>query len=187
VYTPQEVKEMGVIKQKFSLLAPEKASKKLFEVWGNAMVENGCTLDQAKTLCYEVAMMAYNAMKREYTVMGGYSADEQLFDKAQQLLSELDESGKLEEMLAEMQKPQVQSAIEVAESDLEDAYHAADSIAFTGSEKQIKWAQSIATNNNRAIALSKMPFKQLPTSAKWWIENRDDIHSALQGLKSNAK
>ena len=175
---------MGVIKQKFSLLAPEKASKKLFEAWGDAMIDNGCSPEQANALCHKVAMMAYNGMNREYTVMGGYSPDEQLFTKAQQLLSELDDSGKLEEMLAEIQPPQTQSdAIEVSGSDLEDAYNAADSISFTGSEKQINWARSIATNNDRAIALSGLSLKQLPASAKWWIDNRNDVYTALEGLK----
>lgn len=73
---------------------------------------------------------------------------------------------------------------EPSEPDLEDAYNAADSIAFVGSEKQINWAHSIATKNNEQIAKAwkKKNFK-LPTSAKWWIENRDNVYSALLDLK----
>lgn len=81
------------------------------------------------------------------------------------------------------EKGEVEVNDEPAEPDLEDAYNAADSISLTGSEKQINWAKSIATKNNEQIARAwkKKDFK-LPTSAKWWIENRDNIYSALMSL-----
>lgn len=69
-----------------------------------------------------------------------------------------------------------------SESDLEDAYHALDAIALTGSPKQIKWARSIAWNSRDALA---MLWKQgvdvkLPTQAAWWIENRGNLLVALR-------
>ncbi|USR93277.1 hypothetical protein NEA10_20755 (plasmid) [Phormidium yuhuli AB48] len=71
-----------------------------------------------------------------------------------------------------------------SESDLEDAYHALDAIAFTGSPKQINWARSIALNGRDALA---MLWKQgvdvkLPTQAAWWIENRGNLFVALRDI-----
>ena len=86
-------------------------------------------------------------------------------------------------MLDEIRSLESQSSeCEPSESDLEDAYNAADCIKFAGSEKQIKWARDIATNNNREISASKLSFNQLPVSAQWWIENRNNIYAALKGL-----
>jgi hypothetical protein len=75
---------------------------------------------------------------------------------------------------------EIEITAEPSEPDLEDAYNAIDSITFIGSEKQINWARSIATKNSEQIASAwkKKDFK-LPTSAKWWIENRENIYSAL--------
>ncbi len=70
-----------------------------------------------------------------------------------------------------------------SESQLEDAIQVAESIAFQGSEKQIKWAKSIALENAEAIALSQVTISQIPTKASWWIDNRSDIRIALKALK----
>jgi hypothetical protein len=148
------------------------------------MIENGCTEVEAQALCQKVVKLAYDAMNRNY-VFSSMSPEEQLFQNAQQLLCELDEEEKLEEMLNEIRSLESQSnesECEPSESDLEDAYNAADCIKFAGSEKQIKWARSIAANSNKAISLSNLSFNRLPVAAKWWIENRNDIYAALKGL-----
>ena len=70
-----------------------------------------------------------------------------------------------------------------SETELEDAQNVAESITFTGSEKQIKWAKDIAIKASEAIAASKLSISQIPASAKWWIDNRYDISSALKAVK----
>lgn len=69
------------------------------------------------------------------------------------------------------------------ESQLEDAIQVAESIDFSGSPKQIKWARSIALENAEAIALSGISIPQIPTKASWWIDNRDNIRTALKAIK----
>ena len=64
---------------------------------------------------------------------------------------------------------------EVAEPDIEDALHYVESLAFQGSEKQIKWAKDIALKNLDEVAKALRLDKSIPTSAKWWIDNRNNI------------
>ena len=66
-----------------------------------------------------------------------------------------------------------------AEPDLEDALTWAECTEFQGSEKQIKWARDIASKNTTAIALAHKQGKAIPTSAKWWIDNRNNIVVSL--------
>lgn len=76
------------------------------------------------------------------------------------------------------------NAIAVAsETELEDAQNVAESISFTGSEKQVRWAKDIAIKASEAITTSKIAISQIPTSAKWWIDNRYDISNALKSVK----
>lgn len=69
---------------------------------------------------------------------------------------------------------------EVSESSKEDVYQSIESLDFVGSEKQIKWAKDIAhkATDDIAKAWRNKDFK-LPTSAKWWIENKENIYGAL--------
>jgi len=62
------------------------------------------------------------------------------------------------------------------ESDVEDALHWVESNPFQGSDKQKKWASDIALQNLEEIALAWKSGKEIPLSAKWWIENRDNIN-----------
>ena len=64
-------------------------------------------------------------------------------------------------------------------SDLEDAQSWAECASFTGSEKQIQWARSIALNNTNAIALASKKGVKPSTSAKWWIDHRNNIVVSL--------
>ena len=64
---------------------------------------------------------------------------------------------------------------EVSEPDTEDALHYIESLIFQGSEKQIKWAKDIALKNVDAVAQALRKNKSIPTSAKWWIDNRNNI------------
>lgn len=66
-------------------------------------------------------------------------------------------------------------ASEVSEPDTEDAYHYIDSLKFQGSEKQNKWAKDIALKNVEAVARALQQNKAIPTSSKWWIDNRNNI------------
>lgn len=63
----------------------------------------------------------------------------------------------------------------VSEPDTEDALHYIESLIFQGSEKQIKWAKDIALKNIDAVAQALRENKSIPTSAKWWIDNRNNI------------
>ena len=67
-----------------------------------------------------------------------------------------------------------------SESQLEDAIQVAESIAFQGSPKQIKWAKDIALKNAEAIALSGITIAKIPTKASWWIDNQHNLKTALK-------
>lgn len=74
-----------------------------------------------------------------------------------------------------MEKACKQIAGVPSESDLEDAYNWVDSTQFTGSPKQIAWAKSIAHNHHTAIVLAWRQGKTIPTDARFWIDNRNNI------------
>lgn len=168
---------MGVIKQKFSLLAPSNVAKLLANEVRESLIEAGLQESQISMLCMKIANQAKVQMKGEYTVMGGFSPEEQLLDTARKIMHELDERGELENLLGE-------ESLDVSEPDLEDAYNAASSIVFVGSEKQINWARDIATKASEDIARAwKHSSFQLPTDAKWWIDNRGNIYQVLTNLK----
>jgi hypothetical protein len=63
----------------------------------------------------------------------------------------------------------------IVETDLEEAYQVIDAIKFEGSEKQINWAKDIAFKSQIEVARALKVNKKIPTSAKWWIENRNNI------------
>jgi hypothetical protein len=63
----------------------------------------------------------------------------------------------------------------VSESNREDALNYVESLKFEGSEKQIKWAKSIAVRAIDDVAIALKNNKKIPTSAKWWIENKGNI------------
>ena len=67
------------------------------------------------------------------------------------------------------------SESEVAEPDIEDALHYVESLAFQGSEKQIKWAKDIALKNIDEVARALKLNRSIPVKAKWWIDNRSNI------------
>lgn len=129
---------MGVIQQRFSLLTHGKAVSELMERVGGLLQTNGLTERQTKMLCEKICQMARHQMGNKYTVMGGYSQVDQLVDKALDLMNQLDKEEKLEELVDENSEEKSKEKSEIAEPDLEDAYHVADSISFVGSEKQIK-------------------------------------------------
>lgn len=87
----------------------------------------------------------------------------------------------LENAESDVYMPSHEIAI-ASETELEDAQIVAESIAFTGSDKQIKWAKDIALKATESIASSKLAIGQIPTSAKWWIDNRYDISNALKSI-----
>jgi hypothetical protein len=170
---------MGFMQLKFSIASVNKAAKKLQEEIEEMLLKSGLTAEQVETLCLKATLKAKSARKGKYTNMGGYPPEDQLYDDAIRLVYALDEKEELDSLLEETQEEK-----QVSEPELEDAYHVADSIQFAGSPKQIKWAQDIALNNLQAIALSDMAFNQFPKSAKWWIDNRENILEALK--KHNA-
>ena len=67
------------------------------------------------------------------------------------------------------------SSEDAAEPDIEDALHYVESLVFQGSEKQIKWAKDIALKHIDAAAQALRENRTIPTSAKWWIDNRNSI------------
>jgi hypothetical protein len=68
-----------------------------------------------------------------------------------------------------------------SESDLEDAYNWVES-SLNGSPAQIKWAKDIAHKHQNEICIMWKKGKEIPTSAKWWIDNRNGILQALGSL-----
>ena len=63
-----------------------------------------------------------------------------------------------------------------SESDLEDALQWVENTDFHGSEKQVKWAKSIALKNLQEIVSAWKKGIEIPIFAKWWIENRGNIN-----------
>jgi DNA primase large subunit len=68
-----------------------------------------------------------------------------------------------------------------SESELEDAYNWVES-SLSGSPAQIKWAKDIAHKHQNEICIMWKKGKEIPTSAKWWIDNRNGILQALGSL-----
>lgn len=68
---------------------------------------------------------------------------------------------------------------EVAEPDTEDALHYLESFEFEGTEKQVKWAKDIALKNINEVAQALRKNKSINPSAKWWIDNRNNINISL--------
>jgi hypothetical protein len=69
------------------------------------------------------------------------------------------------------------------ESDIQDAIHWAESLnSFCGSEKQKAWASNLALPMATSIALAWKKGKTVPASAKWWIDNRQNLSVALLSL-----
>lgn len=62
-----------------------------------------------------------------------------------------------------------------SESDLEDATNWIESTEFQGSEKQVQWAKDIALKHLQEIVSAWKKGIEIPISAKWWIENRNNI------------
>ena len=62
-----------------------------------------------------------------------------------------------------------------SESDLEDALHWVENTEFKGSEKQVSWAKDIAQKHLQEIVSAWKKEIEIPISAKWWIENRNNI------------
>ena len=62
-----------------------------------------------------------------------------------------------------------------SESELEDALHWVENTEFQGSQKQIKWAKDIALKHLQEIVSAWKKGIEIPTTAKWWIENRNNI------------
>ena len=67
------------------------------------------------------------------------------------------------------------SSEDAAEPNIEDALHYVESLVFQGSEKQIKWAKDIALKHLDDVALALRQNRTIPTSSKWWIDNRNNI------------
>lgn len=92
-----------------------------------------------------------------------------------------------ENALAELENDLADSSFRIAagvptENELEDALNWSELADLQGSEKQIKWARSIMQKHLSEIASSFKSNKKIPTSAKWWIDNRNGIFQALQAL-----
>ena len=93
----------------------------------------------------------------------------------------------LENALKDLEEKSVNNSFRAAagvssESELEDALQWAESANLIGSKKQINWARSIATQNVNSLAEAQKLGKNLPTLAKWWIDNRNNIIEALKSL-----
>ena len=67
-------------------------------------------------------------------------------------------------------------------SDLEDAQSWAECTTFVGSERQCAWARSIALKNLNAIALAFRKGAKPTNSAKWWIDNQNNIVVSLPNV-----
>ena len=59
-----------------------------------------------------------------------------------------------------------------SESDLEDALQWVEATEFSGSEKQVRWAKSIALKNLPKIVELWKANQEVPSQASWWIDNR---------------
>jgi hypothetical protein len=176
---------MGVILKSLPLLAPSKVVKQITEEIKVSFIECGFTAEDCFLVVEKVVQMAVQEMDGKYMVTN-MAAHEQLYGKARKLLFSLDEQGKLEDLLPSNDNDLADdSEPQAAEPQIEDAINAVESIDFTGSEKQIAWAKSIALDHVEQIAESWQGKNfTLPTQAKWWIDHRTDICKGLCSLCS---
>jgi hypothetical protein len=165
---------MGILKNRGAVKwtpAPELKSKVATKIKNELLspdfVIQAQNEDEAKSYAKDAVVEACRSV---FVVDLGISQEEQLYNRAWLILKKWangdDESYCYTE--AEEENP-------IAENDREDAIHYIASLDFIGSEKQIKWAKSIALNAVDEIAIALKNNKKIPTSAKWWIENRGNI------------
>ena len=95
--------------------------------------------------------------------------------KQGRILNKFDTSGIKTVRVEVMGEDEYYTSKEVSEPDTEDALHYIESLIFQGSEKQIKWAKDIALKNIEDVARALKLDKSIPASAKWWIDNRNNL------------
>lgn len=162
-------KQQGVLKKRVDFPNPEtqKALKNLIETLKN-------TFDLPQGESYEA--IAEDAIGQAIQIpfaISNIPLHESIYSRALSICQEWSGDEEYEE--------DVES--EVSETAKEDAYQAIEGINFTGSEKQINWARDIAHKSADDIAKTwKNKHFNLPTSARWWIENRENIPGALNKL-----
>lgn len=167
--------------KQMSLLAVPKAIKMMRDEFFNALgnLEN----DEKEYLIETVVKQCAEEKQNKYTLIGRYSAAEQLFDMAKKRFYQLDEDGILFDLLeqhqVETQKTKDES--DLSENDKEYLLNVICGSTFKGTQKQIEWAKDIAIYHLSSIP-KDMTIQQIPTDANWWIENRNNIYSSIRKI-----
>jgi hypothetical protein len=134
-----------------------------------AEVEDKSTLDEDLVIIYQW-FVANNQARYWQSAQKEKSASEMAEWILGNALGEV-ESKKAEESFAH-------AAGVPSESELEDAYNWVES-SLSGSPAQIKWAKDVAHKHHTEICLMWKKGKEIPKTAKWWIDNRNGILQAL--------
>ncbi|MDM9583094.1 hypothetical protein [Nostoc sp. GT001] len=162
-------KNTGVIKKRVDFQNPEtqKALKNLVE-----FLKNNFGLPEGESYQAIAEDAIAEAIQQPFIVSSGH-LHEDIYSRALNVCQSFAGDEEFED-----EDEQV-----ISEPELEDVNHAIDSLNLSGSEKQIKWAFDIAHKSAADIAAAwKKKDFSLPTSAKWWIDNRDNIDAGLAKL-----
>ena len=139
----------------------QKAVKKVVEFLKNNADE--FQLEPGETYLSVAEDLVCDVIREESFIVSSVPIHESIFSSVLKSLDSLEED------------KSYSSKEDVAEPDKEDTLHYLESIAFQGSEKQILWAKDIALKHLDDVALALKKNKSIPTSAKWWIDNRNSI------------
>lgn len=157
-------KNTGVMLTRVDFKNPEsqKAVKKVVEFLKNNADE--FQLEPGETYQSVAEDLVCNVIKEESFIVSSVPINEIIFSAVLKNLNALNED-----------ESYVSETSALSETDTEDALHYIESLSFQGSEKQIKWAKDIALKNLDEVAKALKVNRPISTSAKWWIENRNNI------------
>jgi hypothetical protein len=144
----------------------QKAVKKVVEFLKNN--EEDFQLEPGETYQSVAEEYVCDVIREESFIVSSVPIHESIFSSVLRNLNTLEEDKSYSSL-------EDASLEDVAEPDKEDALHYVEALSFVGSEKQIKWAKDIALKHLDNVALALKKNKSIPTSAKWWIDNRNSI------------
>ncbi len=177
---------MGVIKGRYTSQHKFLVERKIFDEYVDGLVETGCDRDLVRVIAEKVTEDAARQSKGKFTLMGGYSPVEQLFEAAEKLLRQYDQDGTIDNLFDKQQEQKkkdkkLRETFDIedhepnqkysAESDVEDVYAWLEATRFIGSPKQVKWAKDIVSRNPDVVISAWERREEPNTSSKWWIEN----------------
>jgi acetoin utilization deacetylase AcuC-like enzyme len=100
-------KPNGIIKTAIFPLTITKVENRIFTDIFETLAEAKITEQDTRRIISEIIKLAISEMGNKATVMGGYSVENQLYDKACVVMARIDETEGLESLLEQVQDNQI--------------------------------------------------------------------------------